>query len=256
LNDYINEGGVILKQDMGSMKGILNSILTFSNKVKIIDPYFSVSSERYMKSLELICEIMKESCDLNKTKKLEIHTSLKACCKYCSSSNSVSMKNDFNDCPKKWKKEISKFKIDIEIFVWNVTHESKWHDRFLITDIIGLNIGKGLDVDERTPSTWSIIKQEDRDLIEGAFNKNSSLDYKLELSIDKNLDMKNIKVSLREIATKLETDVDNVIAVLKKKIPFLKNVTPDLKISSNQAEKIYKAISEGNYITKNNRCIK
>jgi len=64
----------------------------------------------------------------------------------------------------------------VEVFLWD-----EMHDRYLISNIVGINIPNGFDTSRRKPAltTWQKLDEKERDAIQREFDENS-LDHKLQ----------------------------------------------------------------------------
>jgi len=150
----------------------LESILSYAKKVVLIDPYFNVKTQRYRKTLYLVAEYLRSQRGNNQKGSIEIHT------RYEQGKTDT---KDYIDAWKKSQKDIfQKFGHTLALYQWDDT--SGWHDRFLITDQCGVQVGAGLDVRNEGKSTWTKLDYEILYEILRDYKENSS-NYTLKLKI-------------------------------------------------------------------------
>jgi hypothetical protein len=64
--------------------------------------------------------------------------------------------------------ELAKLAISAEVFVWD-----DFHDRYLITDLFGIELSDGFDIAGNAPvTTWALISRTDRDGVQREFEAN------------------------------------------------------------------------------------
>lgn len=176
-SNFNYQGALINKQTENNLENLFSNILYYAGSVKIIDPYFHFGEKRYEDLINIICK----NTSIRHNKKIpvniQIHTSLK----------NVEVSQDLLEA---WKNKLSFLKNDIEhnivIRIWKEKDDDKWHDRFLITDQCALSMGKGLDIDDKTDSTWSLVKFDEINKIELKYTQNSPSSYELIAEVFKN----------------------------------------------------------------------
>ena len=73
-----DSGAIVNKQDKKFIKEVLSSILPYSQKVTIIDPYFTITHKKlYIPFIEIICDLLNNKCNQHQNALIEIHTSIK-----------------------------------------------------------------------------------------------------------------------------------------------------------------------------------
>lgn len=70
-----------------------------------------------------------------------------------------------------WRTDLAAAGLQVEVFIWD-----DHHDRYLITDLIGIEMGNGYDTtnNEGDITTWSRISRKDRDDIQREFDPASN----------------------------------------------------------------------------------
>ena len=167
------------KQTKDFVNNMLAPILSYTEIVKIMDPYFSLipqkgNKKRYTDSLEIICKNLANHHGIKDIGLIEIQTSIKAMTE--GYGRYAQFKWQLTD---KWpniiKKLEDKYGHTIIINIWEESNKHRWHDRWIITQQCGVYIGKGNDIDEWTDSTWGLLEWEDLPNIENKFDKNRGI---------------------------------------------------------------------------------
>lgn len=169
--EITNRQTIYIDQTYENMKKNLATLLRYAQKVQIIDPYFNVSKYKYKKSLELISELF-SSRRGNRT-----HRSIIIHCKY--DDYLVNDKSYIQKWEEAKKYIYSTFGHLCTINIWK-ENDKKMHDRFLITDQFGIQIGGGLDVREQNKTVWSLIDNNTKREVLNDYQENSS-PFKLQL---------------------------------------------------------------------------
>ncbi len=139
----------------------LRLIMTCANSVMLIDPHLDPSQGRYGDVLPLLLLAQgRQPVPL-----IEIHRVM-----YVGSGRSrqfidaVEWEKRFRDA---WSHGLSAGGLKAEIFIWD-----DHHDRYLITDLIGIEMGNGYDTTNNPNdiTTWSRISRKDRDDIQREFD--------------------------------------------------------------------------------------
>lgn len=161
---YTNEGAVIDKQTVEFMEKMLAPVLAYAEIVKVIDPYFnfmplSGDNTRYTKSMEIICKNLANHHGIKESAEIEIHTSVKAISKKEGHGKPI-LKWEYTES---WKNIIKDYEVryghKIIVYIWEeVKQEDEWHDRYIDTTQCCIFMGKGLDRNDWTDSTWSLVK--------------------------------------------------------------------------------------------------
>ena len=66
-----------------------------------------------------------------------------------------------------WSNDLAAAGLPVEVFIWD-----DHHDRYLITDLVGIEMGNGYDTstNPKDITTWSRISRKDRDDIQREFD--------------------------------------------------------------------------------------
>jgi hypothetical protein len=139
----------------------LQLIMNCSNSVMFIDPHLDPSIRRYNDVLSLILLAK----DREILPKIEIHRVV-----YRGSGRERQLLNsiEWESCFRRaWEKELSLNDMQVEIFVWD-----DFHDRYLITDLIGIGMGNGFDTTTNhcDMTTWYRMGRKERDDIQREFD--------------------------------------------------------------------------------------
>ena len=226
---YINTGAKIEKQTFSYMEKMLAPILSYADIVKVFDPYFNLSEERFKDALVMICNNLGDKHGERSEEIKEIHTSIK------------SMLN--NERPREfmWQKADSwtnilkelekKYGHSITINIWEENKKrDEWHERWITTNQCGIFIGKGSDISNWTDSTWGLLDWEGLSKISNTFSKNRQIyNYIGEVTsstIVKNMNPKNTPIyMIEEEKKKYEKESkDRALESEKSRQEKLKNV--------------------------------
>jgi hypothetical protein len=145
----------------GNYEDQLRLIMKCANSVMLIDPHLDPTQRRYGDVLPLLLLARGR----RPVPLIEIHRVV-----YVGSGrnrqliNSVEWENRFRDA---WGNDLSAAGLQIEVFIWD-----DHHDRYLITDLIGVEMGNGYDTttNPNDITTWSRISRKDRDDIQREFD--------------------------------------------------------------------------------------
>ena len=162
-----NAGTIHAIKSKKELERIFLPLLSYARKVTIIDPYFDLSTQRYKTTLELIAKCFKNKRGIRDKGEITIH---------CSSKVKVNRT--------KWKEVIGtiyqKYGHIINIKVWESQQDNiKMHDRYIITDQVGIISGAGTDKDDYQQSEWGIKEHETSYEILKQYNENFSSPFKL-----------------------------------------------------------------------------
>lgn len=170
---YHNSGAIIDKQTSRFMEKMLAPILSYTEIVKIYDPYFSLTPEtgdkkRFQNTLKIICENLGNHHGVKDKAIIEIHTSIKCMLNNARPKEFIWQKSD--GWPKIIKDFENKYRHAIILNIWEeAKREDEWHDRWLITDQCGISMGKGSDISEWTDSTWGLLDWEELPKVSNKF---------------------------------------------------------------------------------------
>ena len=142
-----------VKRNYESYLEELIPILRLSQSLKIYDPYLDPSRHPYCEKSYL--NFIKRLAQ-NKNR-IEIHRENR------DQGNNGKIYSDDRQMwdrrfQREWGVEFYKAGIEVNVFLWGDLRE-----RYLITDIIGLEVGHGLVEDYKAPSLWKILPKSDKD---------------------------------------------------------------------------------------------
>lgn len=144
------------------LKQILLSLLAYSKKVTIIDPYFNLSELRYKKTLKLIAECLGERRGFREKGTIIIN-----------SSNKTEVREN-------WKNTINDIFKDyghiVKVHIWDRKSDIslKLHERYIFTNKRGIYFGAGTDVDPYQQCECGIKSYESLGMLRSQYEENSS----------------------------------------------------------------------------------
>ena len=181
-DSYINKGAKIEKQSLELMMKMLTPVLSYAERVKIIDPYFNFfplhsnekSKNRYLNPMKIICENLANQHGIKNSAEIQIHTSVKAISKSEGAGKKV-LRWKYVD---KWRDQIQYYEKNyahkITVYIWEEKKGiDEWHDRYIDTNLCFISIGKGSDESSWTDSTWTLVDDKDAEKISNKFKRKS-----------------------------------------------------------------------------------
>ena len=171
---YKNTGARVERQTYNNMKKMLAPVLSYAEIVKIIDPYFNLSEERFEDVLTMICNSLGDNHGKKNDSIIEVHTSIK------SMLNNERPREFVWQKANRWvhilKEHEKKYGHEIILYIWEeIRNQNQWHDRWLITNQCGISIGSGADISDWTDSTWGLLDWEELPVISNKFNSNRKI---------------------------------------------------------------------------------
>lgn len=144
-------------------------ILSYARKLTVIDPYFYIDEPRYQTTLSFLAKFFKERRGQKDKGNITIN------CKWNPEWDS-GIKSKF----KKWQNEINKIFQEyghiVTVNVWAKKPDGiKMHERYIITDQVGIVAGAGTDKDDFQQSEWSIKNYDTLDEIKSQYIENASV---------------------------------------------------------------------------------
>ncbi|WP_138505223.1 hypothetical protein [Nostoc sp. PA-18-2419] len=120
-----------------------------------IDPYLDPVKHSYREFNKLLAAIINP----DEPPVIEIHM--------CYLADSISTSQYEEDFRRKLLSVINQAGLTVEVFVWD-----KLHDRYLISNLMGINLNNGFDVSDnpKEMTTWSRLGRADRDDIQREFD--------------------------------------------------------------------------------------
>lgn len=143
----------------------LRLIMHTANSVMFIDPHLDPTQRRYFDILPIL--LLAQS--RRPVPLMEIHRVI-----YVGSGrnrqivNTVEWENRFRNA---WGRDLAAAGLRVEIFIWD-----DHHDRYLITDLIGIGMGNGFDTtsDPNAITTWNRLSRATRDDVQREFDPASN----------------------------------------------------------------------------------
>lgn len=157
----LRDSSVRLNRTIAAYEENLRLVLDCANSIMFIDPHIDPTLSRYKDFSKFIQRVCNRKC----FPLIEIH---RVC--YVGSG-----KNREFPPVSEWKTRfkngishiISKVGLTIEVFIWD-----NFHDRYIISDLVGISIPNGLDVSHKPNdmTTWTRLSRSDRDDIQREFD--------------------------------------------------------------------------------------
>lgn len=153
----------------------LKLILNHSKSLMFIDPYLNPSKNNYKEFIHLLKAIPTRDI----SPKIEIHITPKALnIRHANNKTIVETWEDMDNNQKKnkiaqafniLKESFSKKNFGIKCFIW-----ANFHDRYLISDLIGVNLCHGFDTQQsvKRKTTWTRLGSDDKDSVQLEFSPN------------------------------------------------------------------------------------
>lgn len=139
----------------------LRLILSNANSIKFIDPYLDPSGTNYKEFYQLISAIQRTS---GAAPRIEVHR------KYSGSPSDPPLtQDDWINRFKRLSNTLVTAKLKIEVFVWD-----DFHDRYLISNLIGINLNNGFDISTANDmTTWNKLSRQVKEDINKEFTPDS-----------------------------------------------------------------------------------
>lgn len=142
----------------------LRLVFGCANSLMFVDPHLDPRVARYSSVLNFFNEM----CGRNPAPLIEVH---RVC--YFNPRNKIDQydeagwKNMFDS----WRKPLRSVGLNVEVFIWD-----DFHDRYLISDILGVGMPNGFDTstDPQKWTTWSRLDRRVRDEVQREFDKAAS----------------------------------------------------------------------------------
>ncbi|NIA11682.1 MAG: hypothetical protein GWP10_18660 [Nitrospiraceae bacterium] len=158
----IQSPSVRLARTTEAYKENLKLVLRCANSIMFIDPHLDPTRKNYGEFISLL-EAM---YDREPAPLIEIHR----VCYYGSGSRRKlftpsEWKKRFHD---EWDSRLQNVHLSVKIFIWD-----DFHDRYLISDLVGINVPNGFDTTKRnSKTTWTRLGRNDRDDVQREFEDN------------------------------------------------------------------------------------
>ena len=140
----------------------LKLILNHGNSLMFVDPHIDPGENRYGEFIQLLKAIRGSD---GISPRIEIHR----VCYKGSGANRKIFPFDYWEMnfKKNFSKKLTSKGLSVEVFIWD-----DFHDRYLITDILGIAIPNGFDISNisNNQTTWTKLGRRDRDDIQREFD--------------------------------------------------------------------------------------
>lgn len=155
-----DQTSIRLRRNLSDYKKNLDLVLRYSKSLTFIDPYlFPPGNPNLAKLLEV-------AGNRNPSPEIEIHCTLKGSKKNGEVLDLGNFKRMFRT---ELNKVLSNLGLSAKVFVWH-----DFHDRFLISNLIGISLPIGFDTSHpKKTTTWTLLSREDRESVQREFLKNS-----------------------------------------------------------------------------------
>jgi hypothetical protein len=140
----------------------LDLVLRSANSIMFIDPHLDPSKSRYSN----FAEILSSAAGRKPAPAIEVHRATER-----SELDRVNITNN-EEWEVRFRKALGsslwKTGLSIEVFIWK---DDGFHDRYVISNVLGILAGNGFDTTTRTaPTTWARLSREDRDAVQREFD--------------------------------------------------------------------------------------
>lgn len=135
----------------------LGRLLKCSNSLMFIDPHFDPSERRYREFSRILERASRQTAPV----RVEIHRVFQKRDNREKGGRYKLENNEWEELFKEYlKPKISHCSLSVEIFIWK-----DFHDRYLISDLMGISVPNGFDIDfgETQITTWTRLGRDTRD---------------------------------------------------------------------------------------------
>jgi hypothetical protein len=158
------DNSIRLRRVIADYLNHLSLILSQSNSLMFIDPHLDPNKRGYWDFIELL----KESGRGGKNPAIEIH---RVCYEGSGPNRRIIQ-------PAEWERtfkesmsaELARLGITVEVYIWD-----DFHDRYLVTDLVGIFMGNGFDVNSNAETRWIRLSRQARDDVQREFDSNSTI---------------------------------------------------------------------------------
>jgi hypothetical protein len=146
-------------------------VLKSANSVMFIDPYIDPTRAGYSEFHHLLLAVQRrDRCPV----RIQIH---RVCCRDRGPGRSIPTEQEWRESFSSLDKSLANAGRAADVYFWD-----DFHDRYLITDQIGILMANGFDVSrnpQESPTTWSRISREDRTAIQRDFDYPNNVAHEL-----------------------------------------------------------------------------
>lgn len=149
-----------LQRTLADYQSVLEPVLQHSRSLMFIDPHLDPTKSHYGDFLTLLL-----GCSANKQlSKIEIH---RVCYSGSGADRKVQPQQIEHEFESKWETALQQAQLGVEVFLWD-----DFHDRFLISNLIGIGMPNGFDTEKGKVGTtrWSRLDRSDSDDVQREFD--------------------------------------------------------------------------------------
>lgn len=161
-----------LQKSKSDYQTALEPILRYARKLRLIDPFLNSEEVRYLDTIS-ICSNLLGMRRHNRFDEciVEIHSAKK-------SPRQENFRTDqiFSNWELKLQELMQTYRHKYRVYLWeNQFDTGKFHDRYILTDQIGISVPWGVDCYERTHDStkWNVLDEVDRELCWADFDQTS-----------------------------------------------------------------------------------
>ncbi|AMU05501.1 hypothetical protein A2T82_04145 [Burkholderia cenocepacia] len=139
---------------------VLRRVLLQANSLMFIDPNLDPSSHNYREFIQLFAPLTARTVK----PRIEIHRSF---CKGDGPARTFPNEADWKVAYASLSKDLAAQNLTADVFFWD-----DFHERYLVTDVIGISVPAGFDVTAKPNdwSTWGRLGRDDKDKIQRLFD--------------------------------------------------------------------------------------
>jgi hypothetical protein len=151
---------VRLRRNLTDYQAHLGLVLACANSVMLIDAHLDPSQVRYAQAVDLICAMAWR----NPGPLIEIH---RVCYVGSGEQRQIIEQSEWQRrFTQAFAARLQAAGLRIEVFIWD-----DFHDRYIISDLVGIHLGNGLDTTTSTAkTTWDRLGRDDRDDVQREFD--------------------------------------------------------------------------------------
>lgn len=157
----VRDSSVRLIRNRSAYEGILRPVLQYANHIMFIDRNLDPSRTQYRE----FAEILRRVAGRRPSPVIEIH---RVCYSGSGPNRNIIDNQEWESrFTYAWATILSSIGVSVEVFIWD-----HFHDRYLISDLIGISVPNGFDTttNQTDMTTWSRLKRQDRDDVQKEFD--------------------------------------------------------------------------------------
>lgn len=160
----VRSSSVSLQRSLAEYQAQLAPVLRCANSLMFIDPHLDPAKRGYREFAQLLAAVGRRS----PAPTIEIH---RVCYVGSGPGRVFPMRNDVEYFHQRFRDALEATvrasDLRVEVFVWD-----NFHDRYLISDLVGISLPNGLDTtnDPRSVTRWTRLGRNDRDDIQREFD--------------------------------------------------------------------------------------